>query len=66
MKRLVLVLAGLAALAGAGCAVSGGIATSTVTARDGDVEVVTRRVGGTVRCGPAGGADEAPCRTVSP
>jgi hypothetical protein len=65
MKHLVLVVACLAPIAGAGCAISGGIATTTLTARDGEAEVVTRRIGGTIRCEPTA-KDQAPCRTASP
>jgi hypothetical protein len=65
MKHLVLVVAWLAAIAGAGCAVSGGIETTTLTARNGEAEVVTRHVGGAIRCEPTA-TGQAPCRTASP
>ena len=65
MKHLVLVLACLVAIAGAGCAVSGGIETTTLTARDGEAEVVTRRIGGAIHCEPTA-IGQAPCRTASP
>ncbi len=64
MPRLALLIAGLFALLQAGCAVSGGVSTASVTAEGDAVTVRSSDWGGAIACG-GGRPGEPPCAAAS-
>jgi hypothetical protein len=64
MPRLGLFVLFLLSLLTAGCAVSGGVGTASVTAQGDEVTVRSSQWGGTVACGP-GAPGAPPCAAAS-
>ena len=64
MPRLTFLIAGLFALLQAGCAVSGGVSTASVTAEGDAVTVRSSDWGGAIACG-GGRPGEPPCAAAS-